>query len=161
MKYSNIKYFSTQNGDGVRTCIFVSGCRLHCKGCFNKIAWDFNAGKELTDEVINKILESIEPEYIQGLSILGGEPLDENNIEGVKHIIEMFRDKFNNTKDIWLWSGYYYENEMTDYQKEVALMCDYLIDGRFESDKYSPDLYFKGSSNQTVWVNKNGQFEKL
>lgn len=159
MNYSSIKYFSTVNGIGVRTAIFVSGCNLHCKGCFNQIAWDFNSGKEFTDEILEKVLDSIDKKYINGLSILGGEPLDEKNVEYVNYIIEKFRERFGNNKDIWIWSGYYL-SEMNDRQIEVAKKCDYLIDGRFNSDFFKQDLYFRGSSNQTIWQNVNGEFIK-
>ena len=118
MNISTIKYFSTVNGDGFRTAVFVSGCKLHCKGCFNYEAWDFNHGVKLIDEIIDKILKSIEPEYIRGLSILGGEPLDENNVEGVKHLVNKFREKFGNTKTIWIWSGYTFEEIVNNPKKE-------------------------------------------
>lgn len=153
MNYSNIKYFSTVNGKGVRTAIFVSGCRLHCKGCFNHEAWDFNHGNELTDDKIDEILESIEPQYISGLSILGGEPLDDKNAEGVLYLINKFRDKFGYyDKDIWLWTGYKLENNLNhEVKKEVMLKCDYIIDGAFESDKYNSDLMYRGSHNQRIY----------
>ena len=83
MNYNTIKYFSTVNGDGVRTAVFVSGCNIHCPGCFNKKAQDFDYGKPLDDEVIERVLTSIDKPYISGLSILGGEPLDERNLQGV------------------------------------------------------------------------------
>lgn len=151
MKYNTIKYFSTVNGEGTRTAIFVSGCRNHCKGCFNQIAWDFDYGKELTDDIIDKILESIEPIYIHGISILGGEPLDERNQEGVWHIIEKFRNKFGDTKDIWMWSGFYYENiPETEYKEKILSEVNTLVDGPFVSGLYNINLVFKGSSNQHI-----------
>ena len=151
MKYSNIKYYSTTNGDGFRTCLFVSGCNLHCKGCFNQKAWDFNWGKEFDQEVINKILKSIEPEYIQGLSILGGEPMDEKNQEGVWDIIKAFRERFGNTKDIWMWSGFYIEKmPKTVYKDKILNELDILIDGPFEIEKSKIGLKYKGSDNQRV-----------
>ena len=91
MNITNIKYFSTVNGTGVRTAVFVAGCNLHCDGCFNNGAWSFEVGKGLSLELIDKILDSIEPEYISGLSILGGEPLDPKNQSGVAKLIEKFR----------------------------------------------------------------------
>ena len=94
MNITNIKYFSTVNGNGVRTAVFVSGCNLHCEGCFNSGAWSFDTGHEMTAELIDKILDSIEPEYISGLSILGGEPLDPKNQYGVATLIEKFRKRF-------------------------------------------------------------------
>lgn len=160
MNYSNIKYFSTVNGDGIRTALFVSGCNLHCDGCFNTAAWDFKSGKYLTNKKIKEILDSIEPEYIDGISILGGEPLDERNVTGVLDVLEQFRERFGNTKDIWLWSGYYIEDSMKhETKKKVLELCDYVVDGPFEKDKWSKDLVHKGSSNQRVLHRgKNNKF---
>lgn len=155
MNYSAIKYFCTVNGIGLSTSLFVSGCDLHCKGCFNRESWDFNVGKEYTQEVEDKIFKSIEPPYITHLSILGGEPLAKNNVKAVLEIVKNFRKKFGGTKKIWIWSGYYL-NQMTDEQKEVLLYCDYLVDGRFEEDKFDPNLNFRGSSNQTIWEIQDG-----
>lgn len=156
MNVTAIKYNCTVNGNGVRTAVFVAGCRLHCKGCFNKESWEFKSGIEMTDEIIDKILDSIDKPYIKGLSILGGEPLDENNLDGVRYLIERFKKRFKDTdKDIYIYSGYYFE-KMSDKQRDVALMCDYLIDGPFELDKYSKNLQFRGSSNQKIRKVENG-----
>lgn len=159
MKYSKIKYFCTVNSIGLSTSIFVSGCDLKCEGCFNKLAWSYDVGKELTDDVIEKVLKSIEPNYISALSILGGEPLAEKNLEGVNFLIDTFRKKFGDTKKIWLWSGRYL-SELDEKRLSVIKKCDYFVDGRFEQDKYDPNLKFRGSSNQTIWENKNGEFIK-
>ena len=161
MNITNIKYFSTVNGTGVRTAVFVSGCNLHCEGCFNSGAWSFNAGHELSLELINKILDSIEPEYISGLSILGGEPLDIKNQSGVAQLIEEFRERFGNSKTIWLWTGYYL-SELNDLQKDIINLCDYVVDGRFDCKKSGLNLRFRGSTNQTIWEkdNKSGKFVK-
>lgn len=158
MKYSKIKYFCTTNGAGFSTAVYVSGCDMnpHCKGCFNQIAWDFEHGEEFTEEVIDRVLESIEPEYINNLSILGGEPLSCRNLDGVEHLIERFSEKFVNTKTIWLWTGYYL-NKMNDKQKRIALKCDYVVDGPFDHELYHDKLRFKGSTNQTVWKIKDGE----
>ena len=151
MNISTIKYFYTVNGEGFRTAVFVSGCKLHCKGCFNYEAWDFNHGVKLIDEIIDKILKSIEPEYIKGLSILGGEPLDENNVEGVKYLINKFREKFGNTKTIWIWSGYTFEEIIKhEKKKDILNNCDVLVDGPFMVDLYDAKLAFRGSSNQRI-----------
>ena len=151
MNITNIKYFSTVNGTGVRTAVFVSGCNLHCEGCFNSGAWSFNAGHELSLELINKILDSIEPEYISGLSILGGEPLDLKNQLGVAHLIEEFRERFGNSKTIWLWTGYEYDNiplgEDTFY---IITNVDVIVDGPFIAEKKDLNLPYRGSSNQRI-----------
>lgn len=152
MHYANIKYCSTTNGTGVRTSLFVSGCRIHCKGCFNKQAWDFQYGKEFTQEVIDRILTSIDIEYCSGLTILGGEPLDPNNLSEVENIIDQFREKFgynNPEKTIWIYTGYKYES-LSDDQRRVAGKCDTVVDGPFEMDKADVTLKFRGSSNQRI-----------
>ena len=156
MNISTIKYFSTVNGDGFRTAVFVSGCRLHCKGCFNYEAWDFNHGVKLIDEIIDKILESIEPDYIKGLSILGGEPLDDNNTEGVLYLVKRFKERFGNSKTIWLWSGYTFEELIQHKEKkEILDNCDILVDGPFNINLYNAKLAFRGSSNQRIIDLKN------
>lgn len=161
MNISIIKYFSTVNGDGFRTAVFVSGCRLHCKGCFNYEAWDFNHGVKLIDEIINKILESIEPDYIKGLSILGGEPLDDNNIEGVSYLVKRFRERFGNSKTIWIWSGYTFEELIQHKEKkEILDNCDILVDGPFNINLYNAKLAFRGSSNQRIIDLKNSTSSK-
>ena len=151
MNYANIKYCSTTNGTGIRTSVFVSGCRINCKGCFNKQAWNFNYGKEFTEEVIDRVLESIEPSYCSGLTILGGEPLDVNNLEGVSHLIDRFRERFGKSEDktIWLYTGYKFDS-LTQDQQDVANKCDTVVDGPFEIDKADVNLAFRGSSNQNI-----------
>ena len=151
MKYANIKYCSTTNGTGIRTSVFVSGCRIHCKGCFNQQAWDFSYGNELTDDTIDRILDSIEPVYCSGLTILGGEPLDPDNLEGVNNIITKFRERFGTSdeKTIWLYTGYKFDS-LTEDQHNVAVKCDTVVDGPFELDKSDVTLAFRGSSNQNI-----------
>lgn len=161
MKLSNIKYFCTTNGDGFRTVVFVSGCSLHCPGCFNKEAWDYNHGFELNDSVIEKILEKSEPEYISGLSILGGEPMDVKNQSGVLKIIREFRKKFGKSKNIWMWSGYQMGNNMpmTDCTEEILSEVDYIIDGPYKDECSDRNLKYRGSSNQRVLKKKeSGEF---
>ena len=123
MNITNIKYFSTVNGTGVRTAVFVSGCNLHCEGCFNSGAWSFNAGHELSLELINKILDSIEPEYISGLSILGGEPLDLKNQPGVAYLIEEFRERFGNSKTIGVWEEFNNEKNFCPCSSSILFFC--------------------------------------
>lgn len=160
MNISNIKYFCTVNGLGVRTAIFVSGCCFHCKGCFNREAWSYDNGVDFSDALKEKVLKSIEPEYIEGLSILGGEPLDPLNRREVLCFIKEFRKKFGNTKDIWLYTGYELEDALkNDVRREIIKNCDYIVDGLFELDKADTKLAFRGSSNQNIYHNKNGKFE--
>lgn len=151
MNITNIKYFCTTNGDGFRTAVFVAGCNIHCPGCFNKSAWDFHAGKPMDDDIINKILDSIQPDYIEGLSILGGEPLDPDNQEGVKKLIDKFRRRFGKTKNIWLWTGYPLNNlPDTPYINYIINMIDYIIDGPYIDRLSDVDLKYRGSSNQRI-----------
>lgn len=158
MKYSNIKYFSTVNGDGVRTALFVSGCDLnpHCPGCFNQEAWDFNAGVDFTDETIKTILDSIEPSYCAGLSILGGEPLAMKNLDGITSLIKAFKEKFPN-KTIWIWSGYCFD-KLNEKQRMVVDMCDAFVDGPFIEALADVNLKFRGSSNQHIWKRLDGEW---
>ncbi len=151
MNITNIKYFSTVNGIGVRTAVFVAGCNLHCDGCFNNGAWSFEVGKGLSLELIDKILDSIEPEYISGLSILGGEPLDPKNQSGVAKLIEKFRKRFGNRKTIWLWTGYEYDAVPLDKHIFYILNnVDVIVDGPFIAKKKDLKLPYRGSSNQRI-----------
>lgn len=151
MNFANIKYCSTSNGNGIRTSVYVSGCSIHCKGCFNKQAWDFKFGKEFTDEIIDKVIESMEPVYCSGLTILGGEPLDPNNLLGVNKLIDKFRERFGYTDDktIWVYTGYSFEN-LKEEQLAVIKKCDVLVDGPFDLNKSIPNLAFRGSYNQRI-----------
>ena len=151
MNITNIKYFSTVNGNGVRTAVFVSGCNLHCEGCFNSAAWSFDTGHKMTNEIIDKILESIEPEYISGLSILGGEPMDPKNQQGVAILIKKFREWFGNKKDIWLWTGYEYDSIPFDGDTLYIISnVDVIVDGPFKASKKDINLPYRGSSNQRI-----------
>lgn len=145
--YANIKYCDIANGPGIRTSIFLSGCNHHCKNCFNKIAWDFNYGKPLTDEVIDKVIESAQPEYISGITILGGEPLaNESNQHATYAICKKFKEKFPN-KTIWLYTGFTYEDVA-----HLPLMkyVDVVVDGLFVEELKDLMLQFRGSSNQRI-----------
>lgn len=155
MNYGKIKYFDIANGIGIRTSLFVSGCSNHCKGCFQPETWDFNYGQKFTDETIKEILDSIDNEHIAGLSILGGDPLEYNNLEMVNKLIDEFRKRFGFTKDIWMWTGYILEDIMEEDTRElnkidVARKVDILIDGRFELRKRDLKLKYRGSSNQRI-----------
>ncbi len=151
MNITNIKYFCTTNGDGFRTAVFVAGCNIHCKGCFNSVAWDFKAGKPLDLTMLNSILNSIEPDYIEGLSILGGEPLDPQNQQGVFELIEGVRNRFGHTKTIWVWTGYYKDNiPDTSYKEEILNNTDVLVDGPYIDELSDVKLRFRGSSNQHI-----------
>lgn len=162
MNITNIKYFSTVNGTGVRTAVFVAGCNLHCDGCFNNGAWSFEVGKGLSLELIDKILDSIEPEYISGLSILGGEPLDPKNQSGVAKLIRKFRQRFGDNKTIWLWTGYEYENvPLTEHIFYILEHVDVIVDGPFIARKKDLKLPYRGSSNQRIIDAKQSTFGSI
>ena len=145
MRYNKIRKMDISNGPGVRISIFMQGCHFHCKDCFNSETWDFEGGKEFTDETINRVLELCDKEYIKGLSILGGEPLHPKNIEGTTRLAKKFKEKFDD-KTIWVWSGFLFETVNKDTLKYI----DVLVDGQFKTELFNPTLKYKGSSNQRV-----------
>ena len=147
MRYNKIRKMDISNGPGVRVSIFFQGCHFHCPGCFNADTWDFDGGKEFTDEVINHVLELANKDVISGLSILGGEPLNPVNIEGATKLAKAFKEKYPD-KTIWLWSGYLFDEWTVD--KEIVNYLDVVIDGQFKIDLSSPLLKYKCSSNQRV-----------
>ena len=146
MRYNKIRKMDISNGPGIRVSIFMQGCSFHCKDCFNSETWDFKAGKEFNDEVINKVLDLASLPHIVGLSILGGEPMHPNNREGTIKLAKAFKKRYPN-KDIWVWSGYLFD-ELKDI--EGLSYIDTLVDGRFVLEKANPTLKFRGSSNQRV-----------
>ena len=148
MKYQKIYSFDTANGEGIRTSIFVSGCTLHCKNCFNSEAWDFSAGKEFTSKQFFQILELLKRPYCAGLSILGGEPFDQtdNNL-----LIELCESAHVLGKNVWAWSGHQFEELLKNSKARVLLEnCDVLVDGRYEDELRDLSLAWRGSSNQRV-----------
>ena len=150
MRYAKIRKMDISNGEGVRVSLFVQGCSFHCKNCFNPETWDFNKGKEFTTAEIQKIIELANKDYIAGLSVLGGEPLHNNNVDEVFHIVATFKEKFPN-KDIWLWTGFKFEDAIKDSKRKFILRnIDVLIDGQFEENKKDLTLKWRGSSNQRV-----------
>ena len=146
MRYNKIRKMDISNGPGIRVSIFMQGCSFHCKDCFNSDTWDFKAGKEFNDEIINKVLDLASLPHIVGLSILGGEPMHPNNREGTIKLAKAFKKRYPN-KDIWVWSGYLFD-ELKDI--EGLSYIDTLVDGRFVLEKANPTLKFRGSSNQRV-----------
>lgn len=152
MKYASIKLHDVINGPGVRVSIFVTGCNHNCKGCFNKIAQDPNYGKLWTKEIEDEILEYIKKynNFIRGISLLGGEPTFETNVEILTKFCKRFKKEFPD-KDIWIWSGSTLE-EIKENEKKYNLIkeCDTLIDGRFVEELKNISLKWRGSSNQRV-----------
>ena len=146
MRYNLIRKMDISNGPGVRVSIFMQGCHFHCKNCFNSETWDFEGGKEFTDDIINKVLDLSNKDHIVGLSILGGEPMHPVNIEGTTKLAKAFKEKYPN-KDIWVWSGFRYEDLKG---KDVFKYIDVLVDGQYVDELHDPTLKWRGSSNQRV-----------
>ena len=166
MNYATIKYNDIANGTGVRTSLFVSGCTHRCKGCFNSEAWDFNYGLPFTKEVEDEILKSLEPTYVDGLSLLGGEPFEPQNQLVLYPFLKRVKEKFPH-KDIWCYTGYLFDKELlspsratTPVTKDMLSLIDVLVDGKFIEAKKNISLAFKGSENQRIIDVKKSLNEK-
>ncbi len=152
MNYATIKKNDIANGPGIRVSLFVSGCRHRCKNCFNSEAWDFNYGKEFTDEVIDEIITSLSPEYVEGLSLLGGEPFEPENQEGLIKLLKKVRNELPN-KNVWCYTGFTFEKDLmcgTETTKKLLSLIDVLVDGKFVEELKDASLIFRGSSNQNI-----------
>lgn len=156
MHYATIKKCDVANGPGVRVSLFVSGCNHHCKGCFNQEAWDFSYGNEFTEKEENEVMEALKPDYIKGLSLLGGEPLDPKNQEGLLPVVKKAKELYPD-KPIWCYTGYLFDdqvlNGMSKTNKttnELLKYIDYVVDGEFVENLKNPGLQFRGSSNQRI-----------
>lgn len=156
MNYADIKKYDIANGPGVRVSLFVSGCTHHCPGCFNPETWDFNFGKPFDSEVINEIVEELQPGYIHGLSLLGGEPFEYNNQVALLPLLKEVKARFPQ-KDIWCYTGYDFEKDLLDTMcpkweetKQMLSYIDILVDGEFIEAKKDLALRFRGSSNQRI-----------
>ena len=154
MNYAEIKNCDVANGPGVRVSLFVSGCTHRCKGCFNEIAWDFNYGKPFTQETIEAILEMLRPDYIKGLTLLGGEPFEPENQPEILNLLRQVKGQFPK-KSIWAFSGYLFDKDMLsgrlgELTKEFLSLVDVLVDGPFIEAKKNLSLRFRGSSNQRI-----------
>jgi anaerobic ribonucleoside-triphosphate reductase activating protein len=157
MYYGNIKNCDIADGLGVRVSLFVSGCRNCCKGCFNEMTWDFKFGKEFTKETEEYILKLLEPAYIDGFTLLGGEPFEEENQEPLAELLKKIKETYPN-KDIWCYTGYILEKDLlpedgrkhTKHTKEMLDCIDVLVDGPFIQEQKNLMLKFRGSKNQRV-----------
>ncbi len=147
MRYNLIREMDISNGPGVRVSIFMQGCNFHCKNCFNQETWDFEGGKEFTDDTINKVLELCDKKHIKGLSILGGEPMDPKNIDGTTKLAKAFKERYPD-KTLWVWSGFKFDESLKD--KEAVKYIDVLVDGQYKDELHDFTLKWKGSSNQRV-----------
>lgn len=168
MNYAEIKYNDIANGPGVRTSLFVSGCTHKCKGCFNEIAWDFNYGNPFTQTQIDQIVESLKPDYIAGLTLLGGEPFEHENQKGLLPLLEQVRKQYPN-KSIWCFTGYLFDHDIIDRMSQdwpetnkMLSYLDVLVDGPFQLEKKNLNLKFKGSENQrTIQVQESLKQKKV
>ncbi len=156
MNYATIKYNDIANGKGIRTSLFVSGCTHRCKGCFNSEAWDFSYGQPFTKEVEDKIISSLKSDYIDGLTLLGGEPFEPSNQQVLYPFIKRVKDELPN-KDIWCYTGYLFDKELltesratTCVTKDMLSLIDVLVDGKFIEEQKNISLAFKGSENQRI-----------
>lgn len=153
MKYCGLNKNDIANGEGVRVSLFVSGCRNHCKGCHNPEAWDFNYGKPFTKETEDEIIEALHHSWIQGFSVLGGEPCEEENERVLIPFLKRVKQESPNS-DIWLFSGYTYEMLQND---EILRYVDVLVDGPFLLEQKDISLAFRGSRNQRILRLRGGE----
>ena len=156
MNYGEIKKCDIANGEGVRTSLFVSGCTHHCKGCFNPDTWDFSFGRPYTADTEQEIIDSLKPEYIDGLSLLGGEPFEPANQRELVKLLRRVRAELPK-KNVWCYTGYLFDTELLspsrarcEYTDEMLSMIDILVDGEFVEAKKNISLAFKGSENQRI-----------
>ncbi len=161
MYYGAIKKTDVADGEGVRVSLFVSGCRNCCKGCFQKETWDFLYGKEFTKETEDEILRALEPDYIAGLTVLGGEPFEEENQRDILPFLRRVKKVFPH-KTIWCYTGYVYEADLLsggrkhcEATDEMLSLIDVLIDGPFIEEERDITLAFRGSRNQRILYLKN------
>lgn len=151
MNYTQLNQFDTMNGPGIRVSLFVSGCTLNCPGCFNKEAQNFRAGQSFTGETLALIIQLLGNEYISGLSILGGDPMMQQNIQVVNNIVYTVK-KIHPDKTIWMWTGRQL-TELTGEFYDTLKYVDVLIDGPFKQDLKDGTLQYRGSSNQRILYN--------
>ena len=156
MNYGEIKNYDIANGLGVRVSLFVSGCTHHCEGCFNPQTWDFSYGKPFTQQTTDELLEMLSPDYIDGLSLLGGEPFEPENQRALVPFLRQVRSRFPG-KNIWCYTGYVLDEELLkpsrarcEVTDEMLSMIDVLVDGEFVLAKKNISLMFRGSENQRL-----------
>ena len=157
MRISGISHPDVNNGLGFRVTVWVSGCIHHCKGCHNPETWDFNGGREFTEEDKRKVFELLEKPYIKGVTFSGGDPLcSYNDVLGfAKEIKEKYPDK-----DIWVYTGFSFEH-VREHMSEILTYVDYIVDGRFIEEERDVSLAFRGSKNQRIWKKEEGNFKVI
>lgn len=151
MFYSNIIEHDIANGEGVRTSLFVSGCQFHCADCFNPETWDYDYGNLYTEETENHILSTLQARYIDGLSILGGDPLWQDE-DGIEQLINLVKQVKSIEKTVWIWSGFTWEQlpSLSQSKQNLIKLCDVMIDGQYNKELRDLRLKWRGSSNQRV-----------
>lgn len=167
MNYADIKQYDVANGPGIRVSLFVSGCTHHCKNCFNEETWDFNYGEPFTDVQENQIIDYLAPDYVNGFTLLGGDPMEPSNMEALLPMLNKIKKTYPD-KSIWCFTGYLYEYIMGEmskeypYTKEFMSCIDILVDGPFIEEKKNLSLRFKGSENQrTICVQDSIKQNKI
>jgi anaerobic ribonucleoside-triphosphate reductase activating protein len=156
MYYGALKKTDIANGPGVRVSLFVSGCRHHCKECFNPETWNFDYGEPFTEDTISEIMEALSPDYIKGITILGGEPFEPENQRGLLELYRTIRANYPK-KTVWVYTGYTLERDLrsggsvrTEVTDEILSMIDVLVDGEFVLEQKNITLKFRGSENQRI-----------
>ena len=156
MNYGEIKTCDIANGEGVRVSLFVSGCTHHCKNCFNDVAWDFGYGKPFTEETEEMLLKALEPDYVDGLSLLGGEPFEPENQKELAGLLQKIKESYPE-KNVWCYTGYLYDVDLihggkvyTEYTDQMLDCIDTLVDGEFIEAEKDLTLEFRGSRNQRI-----------
>lgn len=160
MNYASIRKCDIANGEGIRVSLFVSGCTHRCRGCFNPEQWDFDYGRPFAADAENEILEALDNDFIDGLTILGGEPMEPENQRALVPFLRRLRERFGTGKNIWVYTGCVLESELksetrwrTEVTDEFLSMIDVLVDGPFLESKKDISLRFRGSSNQRIIKN--------
>ena len=156
MNFATIKWFDISNGPGVRVSLYVSGCRNHCKNCFNPETWDFKYGEPFTEDIENKIIEGLKPDYVKGFTLLGGDPFEPENQKALAPFLEKLRKAYPD-KSFWAFTGYDYEKDLLtgklgdkDTVMRILNCLDVLVDGKFVEELKDLNLRFRGSSNQRI-----------
>ena len=147
MRYNKIRKMDISNGPGVRVSIFLQGCSFHCENCFNPETWDFEGGEEFTEKTVEEVIKLCGKPQIKGLSILGGEPMNPQNIKATEMLAKAFKEKYPE-KNLWGWSGYTFEDYLS--KQAVLKYFDVIVDGQFVDKLRNPKLEWRGSENQRV-----------
>ena len=149
MRITQIRKTDVANGAGIRVTIFVAGCTHRCAGCFNREYFSFEAGELVTEEMMDQIISMSQKDYIEGLSVLGGEPLQQVFDKTLVTLLKRFKQEVG--KSIWLYTGYTYEEAIQRQERlDILSYCDVLVDGKFEIAQKDLRLKFRGSRNQRI-----------